>query len=341
MSRYRRIGAISLLYRNPRAENGQQAEREAVLGYIARAGELGVDILLFQEEYSFVYSDAEASAERRNFAPAYFVLPDPVIASETLEEKAIALDAPYVDRVRDAARQAGVNIALPILEKDGDRVYNSILPVSSEGMLLTPYRKMFPVPNGEIDEGITPGDQNQAQQLAGIPVSFAICFDVHFDEVFAAARESGAKLVLWSSMWMGGVWLRAQAIRNGIVIVSATPDGCTFVDLDGSTICESPTLWPQTAGFNNLIFEDINFDRDIFHCWADGKLEDIRKRYGRRIHIRNRPQDSLVVIESLDEDLAIEEIKQEFELLTWFEYIRRSRGERSEAIGSPPSHRSS
>ena len=86
--------------------------------------------------------------------------------------------------------------------------------------------------------------------IAGIPVSFAICFDLHFDEVFAAARESGAKLVLWSSMWMGGMWLRAQAIRYGIVIVTATPDGCTFVDLDGSTICESPTQWPQTAGSN-------------------------------------------------------------------------------------------
>ena len=36
------------------------------------------------------------------------------------------------------------------------------------------------------------------------------------------------------SMWMGGMWLRAQAIRYGIVIVTATPDGCTFVDLDGN-----------------------------------------------------------------------------------------------------------
>jgi predicted amidohydrolase len=334
MSRIRRIGAVSLQYRPSGEAGGQQAEQDAVLRYIARAGELGVHILLFQEEYGFVTQDLDAAPERASFAPGRIAPSGPAVPAPAIAETAIGLDAPYVHRVQGAARAAGVNVALPILERAGSRIHNSLVPVTSEGRLLTPYRKMYPVPAGELAAGITPGEQNSAQEIAGIPVSFAICFDLHFDDVFAAARESGARLVLWSSMWMGGAWLRAQALRYGMVIVSATPDGCTFADLDGTTICESPTQWPQTIGHNNLVFEDINFDRDVFHCWADGRLEDIRARYGRKVHMRNHPQDSIVVIESLDEDLSIEEIKREFGLRTWFEYIQESRLDRTQALGA-------
>jgi hypothetical protein len=180
-----------------------------------------------------------------------------------------------------------------------------------------------------------------------VPVSFAICFDVHFDEVFTEARRSGARLVLWSSMWMGGAWLRAQALRNGLYIVSASPDGCTFVDMDGSIIAESPSLWPQSVGHNNLVFEDLNFDRDIFHCFAGGMLAEIRALYGARVHMRNLPQDSIVIIESLDPDLRLDEIKRAFGLRSWFEYITEAReaahkavqADEAPAAGPQPSRR--
>jgi predicted amidohydrolase len=227
--------------------------------------------------------------------------------------------------VREACRQARVNVALPLVERAARVVYNSLVPVTSDGEILRPYRKMFPVPAGEISDGITPGSCNEAQLIAGVPVSFAICFDVHFDEVFSEARRSGARQVLWSSMWMGGAWLRAQALRNGFYIVSATPDGCTFVDIDGSTIVESPSLWPQIEGQNNLIFEDLNFDRQIYHCNAGGTLNEIVRAYGPRVHLRNKPQDSIVLIESVDPDLPLAEVEKKFGLKSWFQYIEEAR----------------
>ena len=320
MAMYRRIGTTSFQYRDLGAEDGQQRERQAVVSRIREAGEMKVDILLFQEEYTFWASDREAVPELDRFAPALAARKSRATEPPMIE-LAITLDDPYVARVREAARAAHVNVALPVVERDGDRVYNSLLPVTAQGELLRPYRKMFPVPVGEISTGITPGGCNAAQEIAGVPVSFAICFDVHFDDVFTDARKSGARLLLYSSMWMGGAWMRAQALRNGLYIVSASPDGCTFVDMDGSIIAESPSLYPQVIGFNNLMFEDLNFDRDIFHCNAGGRLNDIRARYGARVHMRNFPQHSIVIIESLDPDLPLEEIKREFGLKDWFQYI--------------------
>lgn len=334
MAKFRRIGTVALQYGTARVPQGLAREREAVLGYISEAGGLGIDILLFQEEYGFTTHDQESAPERRRFAPAQDVLPP--APGQSYAELAIPADDPYVGRVCAAARQAGVNVILPLLERQGGRVYNSLLPVTAAGELLRPYRKMFPVAssNGELGEmaSACPGEDNQAQLIAGVPVSFAICFDLHFDDVFAAARASGARLVLWSSMWMGGLWLRAQAIRYGFYMVTATPDGCTFVDMDGTTISESYTMWPQTIGQNNLIFEDLNFDRDIFHCQADGKLNAIRDRYGAKVHIRNRPHESIAVIETLDPDLSIEEVKQEFGLVCWYDYIQISKAARVRAL---------
>ena len=333
MSKLRRIGTVSLQYRDPRDEDGQRLEQEAVFSYIREAGRLGIDILLFQEEYTFSAHDLGGSKTSANFAPAKTPLPPAPV--DTYADLAITTDDPYVGRVRGAAAEAGVNVVLPLIERDGGRVYNSLLPVTDSGDLLKPYRKMFPVAGyhdlAELSQAC-PGESNEAQLLAGVPVSFAICFDAHFDEVFEAARRSGAKLVLWSSMWMGGLWLRAQAIRNGLYIVSATPDGCTFVDMDGSVIVESFTMWPQTIGSNNLIFEDLNFDKDIFHCYSAGGLDELRKTYGGKVRIQNRPQDSIAVVESLDPELSIESIKEEFDLMCWYDYIQRSRSARLEGF---------
>lgn len=334
MALYKRIGTVALQYGSGLVADCSDRERETVVQYISKAGNMGIDILLFQEIYGFTTHDVDSDPGRKEFAPGRDTIQVP--AKKSYADLAISLDDSYVQRVREEAKRAGVNVILPLLERNGQTVHNSLVPVTDEGKLLRPYRKMFPVAGskGEIGEGghACPGESNEAQTISGIPVSFAICFDLHFDEVFTAARESGAKLMLWSSMWMGGLWLCAQAIRNGFYIVSATPDGCTFVDMDGTTIAESHTAWPQTVGQNNLIFEDMNFDREIFHCAAEGKLNAIRSRYGSKVHTRNRPQDSIVIIESLDPDLSIDSIKQEFELVPWYDYIQISKSVRQKAL---------
>ena len=134
MSKFRRIGTTSLQYRAPQAEDGQQREQEAVLNYIAQAGKLKVDILLFQEEYSFNAADFNATPERHNFAPTASI--SQPVPSESFADMAITLDAPYIIQVREASEKARINVILPVLESSGGRVYNSLLPITSNITLL-------------------------------------------------------------------------------------------------------------------------------------------------------------------------------------------------------------
>ncbi|MDP6111803.1 MAG: carbon-nitrogen hydrolase family protein [Planctomycetota bacterium] len=334
MAKFRRIGTTYFEYGDVRVRNRVERERAAILEAISRAGELRVDILLFQELFGFVAFDGDSGSDLRRWAPARPCNPS-APPKTTYPEVAIGLDDPYVRAVQAAANAAGVNIVLPIVERDDDLAYNSLVPITAQGEILKPYRKMFPVP-GEAP----PGSDNAAIELAGVPVAFSICYDVHFDEVYQAARDSGAKLVFWSSMWMGGRWLVARAVRYGFYIVSSTPNGSTFVDMDGTIITESPAIYPQTTGQANLIFEDLNFDREVFHCnlasypmtESFGKLNKLTNEYGDRIKIRNRPQDSTCIIETLDHELSIDEVKSRFQLQSWHEYIAASTLQRTEEL---------
>lgn len=333
MAKYRRIGAVALQYGDPRVPDRQARERETVLHYIDVAGRRGVDVLLFQEEFGFTWTSVHLAEHRSRFAPGELQA-DSSAAGYDTEQLAIPLDDPYVRSVRAAADRAGVNVVMPILEQNGGRIYNSLVPVTSRGELLHPYRKKYPV-IGEMNSGVSPGTDDAVQLLAGIPIGFSICNDIYFDEVYAAARSAGAALMLWSSMWMGGAWLRARSTRFGLYMVAATPDGCSFVDMDGSPIVESYTSYPQTVGDNNLVFEDLNFDREVFHCAADGKLNAIADKYGRHVHIRNRPQDCMCVIETLDESVSIEQLKEEFQLKHFFDYLEHSKAARNQALSNP------
>ena len=183
MANIKRIATVALGSGPAWNDQRQDLEQRAVLDYIAEAGSLGADILLFQEAFGFVEADLDSHADRRRFAPG---VPTRAPTSRTTyAELAISLDDPYVRRARQAAEEPQVNVILPIVERSGDEVYNSLVPMSRDGRILRPYRKMHPVPQGEEAR---PGVDNAAQKIAGVPVSFAICFDIHFDDVVGLAR---------------------------------------------------------------------------------------------------------------------------------------------------------
>ena len=106
MAKYRRIGTIALQYGSPRGPDGRKREQEVVLSTISEAGKLGIDILLFQEEYGFTAHDPDSEPDRLRFAPAAEILP--AVPVKTYAEYAIPLTHAYVERAREAARQAHV-----------------------------------------------------------------------------------------------------------------------------------------------------------------------------------------------------------------------------------------
>lgn len=136
------------------------------------------------------------------------------------------LRGPTFDAASCLARAYDTAIAWPLIERAGDRVFNAFVVVDRAGQLLHHYRKRHP---WYPETWATPGDLAMTPfEIAGVRLSLAICFDVHF-----LADEEGSLLheidgLIFPSAWVdeGDVDGRAIVLgyltsRFGLTIANA------------------------------------------------------------------------------------------------------------------------
>lgn len=111
-----------------------EATIDKACGFVAEAGERGIDLLVFPEVFvpGFpywinLYPPADLFGMHARYRGASVEVPGPLVA-----------------RVQDAARQAGVNVVLGVSERDGGTLYNTQVHIDDEGTLLGIHRKLQP-----------------------------------------------------------------------------------------------------------------------------------------------------------------------------------------------------
>lgn len=99
------------------------------------------------------------------------------------------------------AKEAGVEVVAGLVERDGDRIYNSAIWLSRDGEILGKHRKIHIL---DIARDLyTPGDSLQVFQSGIGPVGMTICADnfpenIHFAKSLAAM---GARLIASPCAW--------------------------------------------------------------------------------------------------------------------------------------------
>jgi predicted amidohydrolase len=226
--------------------------------------------------------------------------------------------------LRDTAVRLGIAVTIPVLIREGDRLVNTFFLVSKKGEVLGSYRKRFPA-YGEVLDGIAGETPEPLIDWDGIQVGGAICFDTWFSEVFDSQAAAGAQLFLVPSLWPGGSFLNASAIKLSVPIAVAYPAWSRIIDIDGREIVgggyRNETLG---FGFGSPVFTaSLNFNRAAVHAdRAQQKMVDVERAYGRRVGVRFDQQNCLFFVESRDPDLPVTEILERFELVTLQQYFR-------------------
>jgi 5-aminopentanamidase len=136
------------------------------------------------------------------------------------------LEGPTLDAYRGLARAHATHLAGPLVEEALGSHFNTFVVVDPAGELRGHYRKRHPwFPETWASKGALPYPE---LEIAGLKLTLAICFDVHFMAREARGPLERADVLLFPSAWVddGDEDLRAGIFRSlvrrfGLTVVNA------------------------------------------------------------------------------------------------------------------------
>jgi predicted amidohydrolase len=306
MSIQRRPVRVATVSHRPTAGTSGPKETDRLMqeagAYLVRASRMGADLVAFPEIYP------------------QLALADPYHHAEPTEGGSL-------DRIRELARSLNLLIVWPRVEYDPGRgVRNTSVLVDRSGEIVGRYDKMFPTVT-ELAKGVIPGTEARCFETDIGRVGLLICFDLNFPEVRDMLRQGSPDVVVFSSMYRGGLQAQALAFELGaFVVTSITSELGLVIDRCGRVLKESTYEALAVAPINtNSIAVHMDFNRD--------KMDRMLEKYGRELTFDFHTREAFMVIESTgSRDVA--ELVREFELETAPAYFARSRAERAKSIES-------
>jgi predicted amidohydrolase len=186
---------------------------------------------------------------------------------------------PATDLVEGVAAETGVHVAVGIVERDGDRLYNCAALIGPD-RFVTKYRKTH-IPFQAVDRFVTPGDipLHVVETPIG-RVGMLICYDLRFPEPARVLALSGVQIIanltnLPPPGWVQPEFIfRTRAAENRVWLVCAdrvgTERGVEFIGRSaivgpsGVTLAEAgesaeemlvQRIVPSEADEKDLIFD--------------------------------------------------------------------------------------
>ncbi len=226
----------------------------------------------------------------------------------------------------DIAKAHEVNVLAPLLERVGDKVFNTMVWFDRSGKHVGTYRKTFPT-DYEMRDGITPGplDFDVFHTEFG-PIGCVICFDLNFEPVIKRIADQGAKLAFFPAMFQGEPLMKAWSKLYRMYFVSAVGMSSTAIDPLGQTMIAP---W-----FHDRIMRvEINLDFLILHNdYNRQKYPEVQKKWGNSVQITPIYMESCAIIASKSPEVTAAQIVADCGLELEADYYTRSAKLREDMI---------
>ena len=202
---------------------------------------------------------------------------------------------------------------------DGTKRNSSVL-IDRKGNVAGIYNKNHPT-IGEIEKGTLCGKEAPVFDCDFGRVAMAICFDLNFDELRLKYVKSKPDLIIFSSMYHGGLMQSYWAYSCRCHFVGAIASKATPSEIRNPL----GQIIASNTNYFNFAVAKVNLDCELAHL--DYNWERLRKRkakYGPKVTISEPGCLGSVLITSQHETISVEEMIKEFEIELLDDYFARA-----------------
>lgn len=219
------------------------------------------------------------------------------------------------------AKENNTYLAFGSVHETDQGLRNSIIMLDRNGKVAGTYHKNFPTIN-EMEAGIIPGDEVPIIQCDFGKVAMSICFDLNYDELRAKYIEQQPDIILFSSVYHGGLMQGIWAYSCRSFLVSAIG----VVQLPSEIVSPLGEVLASSTNYFNYTVSTINLDYKLAHLdynWE--RLKKLKAKYGDAVTIHDPGKVGSVMITSEDKAISAAQMAKEFDIELLDTYFDRSR----------------
>ncbi len=268
---------------------------------------------------------------QREFSQVLPDRPDLIVVPEACDrpaglsrEQRLAYYRVRQDQVRDffatvAAKNHCYIVYSAAREMEDGTWRNSSVLIDRQGELAGVYNKNHLVIEETTEAGILCGRDAPVFDCDFGRVAFAICFDLNFDELRLKYVQAKPDLIVFSSMYHGGLMQAYWAYSCRAHFVGAVAGlPCEIRNPLGETIGSSTNYFDYAVA-------DVNLDCRLAHLdynWS--RLRDLKGKYGPRVRISDPGFLGCVLISSEDKGVCVDEMIGESQVELLDDYMARA-----------------
>ena len=212
-------------------------------------------------------------------------------------------------------------IAFGMKREDKDGLWrNSLVLIGRKGETSGIYDKNFPTIQ-EMEGGIKASNEASVIQCDFGRVALAICYDLNFDELRLRYVKEKPDLIIFSSMYHGGVaqsiW--AYTCRSYFVASVYRQTPSQIRNPMGEVLASSTNYFDYAVARINLDCELVHLD----YNWE--KLTALKEKYGTHVSISDPGELASVLITSNDSTTSVDRMTEEFGIEKLDDYLNRAR----------------
>ncbi|MCP4641369.1 MAG: carbon-nitrogen hydrolase family protein [bacterium] len=224
------------------------------------------------------------------------------------------------DFFADVARDNGCYVAYSAVREMDDGTWrNSTQIIDRGGHVAGIYNKNHVVVEETTEYGVLCGKDAPIIECDFGRVACAICFDLNFDEVRLKYAKERPDLVVFCSMYHGGLMQAYWAYScraHFVTAVAGAPSA--ILSPVGETIATTTNYFPYVTARVNLDCKVVHLD----YNWD--KLRAAKVKYGRGVTIADPGHLGCVLLTCEMDDTTVDDVIREFDIEIWDDYMARA-----------------